>query len=662
MHKIIISALQTAGRTAAGRTAAGLATGLAAGVSLPALAQGVEAPYADSIASDAIIVTASRLSLEQRQIGSAVTVVTNQDLKQGQIIFVKDILQDVAGLQISTDRPGDLTTVSVRGSDSDQVLWLIDGIRLGDPSSITTQFQPDHLTSRDIERVEILRGNQSSLYGSDAIGGVINIITERATEDGIRFNAEGEGGSYGTVNGGASVLGKSGALDFRLTATGYSHDGPSLADPRTAPPAMPVTEDDGYWRYGFNGRVGVAATDTLSFQAVGLWQKSHTDRDGSDFLSGSQIDSADTSGVREYAGALQANYLSLDGRFRADASVSRYVARRLYFGATNLPDGDLYKGTLDSANLNLSYNDGSVISIAAGGSYIKEKSWQATLDWSALDPFGSPPVTMKNSIDTKSAYGEIAVRPIENLTITGAARIDDNSRFGSFDTYRGTVAYVVPGALGADSVKFRASYGTAAKSPSLYQLYEPYYGNVDLQPLKSRGGDFGVDMNFDRFSAQFTYFFTKIRDDFGWDNSLFRYIQLGRTRQQGVEIAFTLKPVEGISIQQSFTYLEAKSDDDEDGRYLDIGRPKHSGSTSVTLTPVDRLSLTARARYRSRNASSYGGVTEAYAVADLLASYGITEQIELYGRVTNLFDKFYQMSYGTNALGRAAYGGVRVSF
>ncbi|OYW85137.1 MAG: hypothetical protein B7Z20_09640 [Sphingobium sp. 32-64-5] len=491
MQKILISAL------------------LSAGVAMPALAQGQEAPYIDSLNDDAIIVTASRLSLEQRQIGNAVTVVTKKDLQQEQVIFVKDILQNVAGLQISTDRPGDLTTVSIRGTDNDQVLWLIDGIRLGDPSSITTQFQPEHLTSRDIEQVEILRGNQSSLYGSDAIGGVINIITQRATEDGIRFNAEGEAGSYGTVNGGASVLGKSGALDFRLTATGYSHDGPSLADPRTAPPGMPVTEDDGYWRYGFSGRVGVAATDTLSFQAVGLWQKSHTDRDGNDFLTGTQIDSDDRSAVREQAGALQANYRSLDGRFRADASVSRYVARRHYFGATNLPDGDLYKGTLDSANLNLGYNSGSVLSLAAGASYIREKGYQATLDWFALDPYSSPPVTMKNSVDTKSAYGEIAVRPIENLTITGAARIDDNSRFGSFDTYRGTIAYLVPGALGADSVKFRASYGTAAKSPSLYQLFEPFYGNPDLQTLKSRGGDFGVDMNFDRFSAQFTYFFSQ---------------------------------------------------------------------------------------------------------------------------------------------------------
>lgn len=639
MRKILISAL------------------LAAGASLPALAHAEEAPYADGVSNDTIIVTASRLSLEQRQVGSAVSVVTGEDLKRGQILFVKDILQDVAGLQISTDRPGDLTTVSMRGSDSDQMLWLIDGIRLGDPSSITTQFQPDHLTTRDVARIEVLRGNQSSLYGSDAIGGVINIITESATEDGIRFNAEGEAGSYGTVNGGASVLGKSGAIDFRLTATGYSHDGPSLADPRTAPPGLPVTEDDGYWRYGFNGRIGIAATDTLSFQAVGLWQKSRTDRDGSDFMTGTQIDSDDSSSVREHAGALQANYLSLDGRFRADASVSRYVARRLYFGASNLPDGDLYKGTLDSANLNLGYNSGSVISIAAGASYIREKGYQATFNWSGPDPF-----VLDNRISTKSAYGEIALRPIENLTITGAARIDDNSRFGSFDTYRGTIAYVVPGALGTDSVKFRASYGTAAKSPSLYQLFEPSYGNPDLETLRSRGGDFGVDMNFDRFSAQFTYFFSKVRDDFGWDNSLWRYIQLGRTRQQGVEIAFMLEPVQGISIRQSFTYLEAKSDDDEDGRYVDIGRPKHSGSTSVTFTPVERLSLTARARYRSRNASSYGGVTEAYAVADLLASYGITEQIELYGRVTNLFDKFYQMSYGTNALGRAAYGGVRVSF
>ena len=214
-----------------------------------------------------IIVTASRVVMEAREVGSSVSVITAQDIARDQITFVKDILQDTPDVFTTTDRPGNYTGVSIRGSDNDEILWLVDGIQMGDPSSTSTEHRADHLTSRDISRIEILRGNQSSLYGSDAIGGVVNIITQRATEEGIKVDAEAEAGSHGTLNGGASVLGKNGPLDFRITATGYQHDGPSLADPRTA--MGPVNEKDKYWRYGFSGRAGYQATDGLSFQMLG---------------------------------------------------------------------------------------------------------------------------------------------------------------------------------------------------------------------------------------------------------------------------------------------------------------------------------------------------------------------------------------------------------
>lgn len=624
---------------------------LCASVVMPTIAMaqvpGIE-PDTGTNASDTIVVTASRIPLEPRQIGSALSVITTDDLKQGQIVFLKDVLQEVAGIWTSTDRPGDSTSVSIRGSDNGQVLWLLDGIKLGDPSQTTTAFGSENLTTRDIARVEVLRGNQSSLYGSDAIGGVINVITQRATEEGYKVNAEAEGGSYGTVNGGASLLGKSGPVDFRLTASGYSQDGPSLADPRTASAGRIVTEDDRYWRYSLSGRVGFQATDTLSFQLLGFWQKSRSD------LDGTRTDSLDILRKKEYAIAAQTNYLSLDGKFRADASVSRYEAERRYAGPSYPTGNDRYTGTKDVGNVNFGYN-GGIWSIAVGGSWEEEKIDQAT----------SFSGDLGRTIETKSGYGELALRPVENLTITGAARIDDNSRFGTFDTYRGTIAYVIPDVAGANSVKLRASYGTGAKAPGLYQLFDPTYGNPNLKAQTSTGGDVGFDVNFDRFTAQISYFFTKTKNEIVFDGSILPfggYRQFGRTRKQGVEVAFTLKPIDGVSINQSFTFLDATVDKRENGLYTDLGRPRHVGATSVTLTPIDRLSLTARARYRSRNALSGSGVTAAYATVDLLASYGITDRIEIYGRVTNLMDKDYQVSFAKNALGRAAYGGVRVSF
>lgn len=614
---------------------------LASAAAMPAFAQD-QAP-----ADDEIIVSASRVPLTPREIGSAVSVITAEDIQREQITFVKDIFQDLAGVQISSDRPGDLTSVSIRGSDNDQVLYLIDGIELGDPSSTSTQYQSDHLTTADISRIEVLRGNQSSLYGSDAIGGVVNIITKRAKDDGLLFNAQGEYGSYDTLNGAASVIGKQGALDFRLTASGYKHSGPSLADPATGK----SVEEDEYWRYGFSGRVGLAATSNIDLQLIGFWQNSHSD------LDATNGDSTDTVRKKEWAYAGQASYRSDDSALRASATASRYVAQRRYFGTYNRAEGDFFEGTKDVLAANVSYDKGGVFGVAAGANYEEEYTDQVTAFSGVFD----------KKITTKSAFAELALRPVRGLTITGAARIDDNSRFGSFDTYRVTGAYVVENAIAGGDVKLRASYGSGAKAPGLYQLFDPTYGNANLKVETSEGGDVGIDFSFgSKLSAQFSYFFAKTRDEIVFDGGrppFGGYAQLGKTRKSGVEIAVDVRPTDWLTIRQSYTYLEAEQDPKENGIWADLKRPKNAGSTSVTLTPVERLSVTARVRYRDRNASSsFSPPTKGYEVVDLLASYGITDNVEVYGRVTNLFDKQYQMAFGKNALGRSAYGGIRLKF
>jgi len=611
---------------------------LAIALTIPAAASAQEAAAEDQ----SIVVTASRAVVDAHEIGSSVSVITEADLNRNQITFIKDALQDVPGIVISSDRPGDNTNVSIRGSNNDEVLWLIDGIELGDPSSTSTQFQADHLISSDVARMEVLRGNQSSLYGSDAIGGVVNIITKRATEDGVSVGTELEVGSYGTVNGGASVLGKTGPLDFRVTATGYRHEGPSLADPDTA--TTTVAEKDGYSRYGFSGRAGLAASQNLSFQVVGFWLDSFSD------LDGTTGDSSDTVKKKEYAFAGQGEFRSNDNAFTAKATASRYVARRLYFGTWNRPDGDLYKGTKDQIALDLKYDTGGVVSLAAGGN----------LEWEDTDQLTNYSGNFVEGIDTKSIYGELALRPFEGLTLTGAARLDDNSRFGSFDTYRGTVAYLIGPA------KLRASYGTGAKAPGLYQLFDPTYGNANLKVETSEGWDVGFDLALGRsITAQASYFQLDKTNEIVFDGSrppFGGYDQWGRTKADGVEFGLAARLTDWLRLSQSFTYIDHESDNDLDDIYVDSGRPKYIATSSATISPVQGAELTARVRYRDGDSSGFGGATDDYVVVDLLGSYKFTDDMELYFRVVNVLDETYQVSYGKNALGRSIYGGARLSF
>lgn len=605
----------------------------------------VAAPLCAQAAEDSIIVTASRVTQDAREIGSAVSLITAEDIQENQIIFVKDALQDLPGVKITSDRPADYTGVSIRGSNNDEILWLIDGIELGDPSSTTTEFRADHLTSRDISRIEVLRGNQSSIYGSDAIGGVVNIITKRAKQDGIEVNADAEAGSYGALSGSTSIIGKKGVVDFRLTATGYRHDGPSLADPRTAPVGA-VTEKDEYWRYGFSGRVGVEANKNLSFQAIGLWQDSFSD------LDNATGDNFNTVKKKEYAFAGQANYRSDDQRFQADLTASRYVTQRLYFGEYNRAEGDMYKGYKDALSLALKFNASEAITIAAGGNW----------EWEKTDQLTNNSGNFNEGIDTKSVYGEIALRLIENLTVTAAARLDDNSRFGSFDTYRGTAAYVV------GPLKLRASYGTGAKAPGLYQLFDPLYGNLDLKVETSSGGDVGFDLDLRQgLTLQMSYFFNNKKNEISFDNSRppsGGYEQFGRSRAQGVELGLGAQPFDWLRLNQSFSIIEHQVDNslNGDGPYVDSKRPEYYGTTAATITPAEGISVTARARYADGNKSGWAGATKAFTVVDLLGSVAVTDKVEIYARVVNLFDTWYQVSYGTQSLGRSAYGGVRLSF
>lgn len=603
----------------------------------PAYAQ--TAPDQQKETAETVVITASRTQLDAREIGSAITVATEADIQRGQILFLKDVLQDMPGVQITSDRPGGFNNVSIRGSDNDQVLFLLDGIELGDPSSISTQFQSDHLTSLDIARVEVLRGDQSSLYGSDAIGGVVNIITQRATEEGFHINAEAEGGSENTRSGGITLLGKHGGVDYRLTGTTFAADGPSLADPLTGP----AREDDGYERRSVSGRLGAQIVDGFSAQVLGFYSETSSD------LDNSNSDSSDTVDKDEYAAAAQLTYAAPGSGWRNELTISRYSAKSLYFGTFNRPQGDLYDGVKDAALFTTSYHISPMFDIAGGLNWEKEKTTQET---SFSGEFLA-------DITTKSAFVELAVRPVENLSFTAAARVDDNSRFGAFDTYRITGAYFMPGLLAGGDVKFRASYGTGAKAPGLYQLFDPTYGEPTLEVETSEGYDAGVDISWARAQLELTVFSTDVTNEIGFDGSkppFGGYAQFGSTELRGAEFGGRFELTSWATLTQSLTVL----DSEDSVTHLWKKRPRYSGSTGVTFQLTPAWDLTARLRYRTENASGFGGVTEGFQTLDLLTSYAINEKFELYARIVNVADKEYELSYGSNSPDRGYFAGLRV--
>ncbi|SFI13971.1 TonB-dependent receptor plug domain-containing protein [Albimonas pacifica] len=588
--------------------------------------------------------SASRAGLPASAVGSAVTVVTRAQIERRQSRTVAEVLQDVPGVEIAQTRPGAWTPVSIRGSDGDQVLVLIDGMELGDPSSTSTAYQFDHLASLDIERIEVLRGNQSSLYGSDAIGGVINIVTRHAPRDGTLATVEVEAGPYGTVDGGASLHYGSDRADLRLTAFGRRFDGPSIVDPRTA--TGPADEDDAYAAKGLSGRAVLRLTDAAELSLGGFWSLTRLDYDDA------TQDSFDDVDKDEYALGGRLTWEMLEGRLTHQASASVYNARREYHTAWSRPAGDVYDGTKTNLGYTLALRPVEQATLVAGVDLERERTDQHT---AYTGGFGA-------EIATDSLFGELALEPLEGLTLTGAGRLDDNSRFGTFATWRATAAWFTPLTEALDG-KLRASWGTGAKAPGLYQLFDPTYGDRRLEVEESRGWDIGLDLHWagQGLALEATYFRNRVENEIGFGTRAdggAGYVQFGETRIEGVETGLSWAPLDWLEASQSYTWLLSR--DGVTGAWR--GRSRHRGTTAATVFPHADVSLTAVARYASGDAVSAAGRVPGYVVFDLAAAWRATEEVELFGRVENLFDRRYQESYGRATPGFGVYAGVRAAF
>lgn len=590
----------------------------------------------DATALGTIVITASRTDLPARAVGSAATVVEREEILREQNRRVSDVLRGVPGVQVSQARPGLLTSVSIRGSDNDQVLVLVDGVRVADPSSTTTAFRFDHLSAADIERIEVLRGNQSSLYGSDAIGGVINIITRRAETDGWQLTTDTEVGPDGWKNGNATLTVKQGAVDARVTAYGLHYDGPSEHSERVKQVVGPM-QDTPYQGNGLSTVLGwqIAPETRLEFSGM-----TSDTRLAYDNLNG---DAANTVDKDEWRLGFRLTHESADGKFRHALHGGTYSAVRTYYTAfSRVPEGDLYDGQLTSYGYDLTWKPNDQWSVVGGVAHEEEETVQIT-NYSGR-------FTASNA--TTAVFGEVAYTPDDINSFTLAARRDDNDRFGSFDTWRLTAAHLMN--YGATEVKLRASAGTGAKAPSLYQLFDPTYGNANLTAQESRGFDLGADVYLPWGEINATLFQNDVENKIAFDFTR-GYYNEGETQERGLELGVSADLTANWQISASHTYV--MSTDELTGAWR--GQPKNTGSISATYAP-DPWSVTARVRYASANHSGFAGNVPGYAVADLFGSYHINDRTELYARVENIFDREYETDYGYRTPDRTLYAGIRI--
>jgi vitamin B12 transporter len=608
---------------------------------------------ADNDQLEQVIVSATRIPTPENQLASSVTVITADDIAAKQERTLVDVLQDVPGLNaVQVGGPGGQTSLFIRGTNSNHTKVFIDGIDVGDPSNSTASFDAGQLLTPDIERVEVLRGPQSGLYGADAIGGVIDVITKSGSGP-LKVSAGVEGGSFDTFNQAGSLSGQEG--DFHYAANiEHLHVGATPVTPLDVLEPGEQRIDDYYNNVTASTKLGVDVTKDFSLALVGRYTDTHLRYTGTDDFSFTEPADPQQSESQStaYSGRASARLLSFDGFL--DQTLG--VAYTHYSTLTTTPNP---VGSTQARNT----GDRSKI------------DWQGALKFSATQTLLLGAETERDEIsdpisaDTRinSGYMELQSQFGESLYSALNVRYDDSSQFGSKVTYRIAPTYVIA----ATGTQLRASVGTGFKPPTLSQLYQNFppffFANPNLKAETSTGWDAGVEQAWagGAVRAGATYFHNSISNLIDSNADFTSYANVGHATTQGVESFIAYQPHRSLSLRLDYTYTEATNDVLNEEL---LRRPKHKGTVEFMWQATEPLSLTTTVLWigswvdGNRDFSVARLEAPGYTIVDLTANYSFGAHLTLFGRINNLFDRQYQEPVGYMKPGIGAVVGLRATF
>ena len=622
----------------------------------PALAQ-----QATDTSTDPIVVTANRTVEPLSRVGQSVTIIDAETIRDRQNTSVSDLLRTVPGVTIARNGGvGTSTSVFIRGAESDQTVALIDGVKLNDPSSPGGGYNFGNLLVGNIARIEVLRGPSSVLWGSQAIGGVVNLITVPPTDQ-LRINARGEYGYRDTGQFVANFSGKAGPLSASAGGGYFRTDGISAFSE-----ARGGKEQDGYRNYGANVNLNLALSDAISLDARGYYSDGKVGIDGSPPPTFAFGDTREYGTSRSLVGYGGLNVALFDGRLRNRFGYAYTDTRRRNYDPDGTPTGT-FAG--DGRNERLEYQGVLDLVSALHATFGAERETSRF----TTSSYGGPQTRGRARID--SVYGQLVATPFTGLTLTGGVRHDDHNVFGGATTVAGSGVYSPNG--GATTV--RATYSEGFKAPTLYQL-QSEYGNALLRPERAKGWDAGITQRAlnGAIEASATWFQRNSRDLINFvscarplsgiciGRPAGTYDNVAKATSQGVELVLTLHPVEALRMQGSYTYLDAENRSPGSvnfGKRL-IRRP--SQSVNVAIDYRWPLGITTGATLThvgsSFDTASNSRKVPGYVLADLRAAVQVTRFAELYGRVENVLDERYETIFRYGTPGRAAYVGVRLNY
>ena len=594
-----------------------------------------------------ITVTATGAPIEVEDTGQSVTVIGREEIEAVQGADLTRVLRRAPGVTFSRNGgTGAFTGLRVRGAEAEQLLVLVDRVRVNDPASPGGGFDFGNLLSLNIDTIDLLRGANSTIWGADALGGVLAVTTRR--ESGL--SASAEYGSDDTVI--ASAAGGLGDDDAYVGLAGsyYSSDGFSAA--------ANGTEPDGFEQWALSAKGNVRLSYELEAFANARYAKGDLDIDGFPAPNYVLADTAETQETRQYSAAAGLAY----------DSGAIYVTARYSFADTERENFDpafgsdptfASDGHSDRVDLRGEWRPLGPLIVNFGGEY----------EWLAYE-------TATDARETTAIAGVYAQAGIEYGALAAhiGARHDDHRRFGGETSFGADISYEI-----APDWRLRASVGEGFKAPTLFQLFSDY-GNEALQPERATSYDLGIAYGgrSDPVYAALTLYRRDSRNLISYvscfgvtdaictDRPFGTYDNTARATAQGFEVELGVSPSENWRFGAAYSYLDAENrtrGDANEGNWL-ARRPRHAITVSADWTsPLAGLTLGGDVRMVGDSFDDAGNFTrlDGYALGDVRASLPVGETFELFGRVENVTDADYRTVAGYATQGRAAYIGARIS-
>jgi vitamin B12 transporter len=617
-----------------------------------------------------VVITATRTPSNTLELANSISTIDSSEIANKNSFNTFDVLKNEYGLSFSQQgTKASVSNVYIRGANSSNTLVLIDGVEVNLPSDPSNFYNFFSLPTENIGSIEVLRGPQSTLYGSNALAGVINIISAQGTGKPVS-NISIEGGSYNTFKGTLSSLGKLDKFNYSVALSRIKSDGYSAASENYNNNPDNSYERDGYQLDNINSILGYEFSDNFKTDFVIRFNKSKSDLDQSLGSPKFWDDPTYIFDQEEFFIRGQGKLNLLDNKWNQKLGFTYFSNVRKYSFDTSAAsaysswsnyDGRKYKADWQN-DINFFKNN----LITAGLEFELEEMQSEYYLISSLNPPDYASIIPKTNINTFGFFFQDQVKVGDSFFGTLGVRLDQNSQFGSAFTYRIAPAYM----FWQTGTKLKATFGTGFKAPSLFYLYDPLYGNIDLSPEKSLGWDAGVEQFFwsEGFSIGATYFFNKFDDMFGFDPITFKSININKAQTSGVEVFTKAVFLNQLDVKANYTYTNAidKSENTVDFDQKLYRRPEHKAGLFLSYSFTNSANANIEFIYVGEREEpdfiNYPSriIMPDYYLINLAAHYDLFSFLRLQGRIENLLDKQYEEIYGYGTAGLSIYGGINI--